>query len=412
MKRLAILGAGTGGTILANRARRALGKDWEIVVVDPNPVHLYQPGLLFLPFGARDEHKDVRHRKDTLADGVVWRQASVEAIDAEKRTCQLSDGTLSWDLLVIASGCRIRPDMLEGLLDERIWGKSAHEFYTLSGAEQLRESLATFEGGRLVVNIVEMPIKCPVAPLEFVFLADEFFTKKGIRDRVEIVFATPLDGAFTKPVASQRLGYLLEEKRIVVEKEFAAASVDGSKKTLRSFDERELPFDMLVSIPTHTGAAFVETSGLGNELAFVPTEQRTLRAKGHERIFVLGDATDVPASKAGSVAHFEAELLVDNLVRVARGEEPLPTFDGHANCFVETGFGKAMLIDFNYDTQPLPGRYPTAAGPFSLLEESRVNHLGKLAFRWMYWHGLLPGRPMPVPATMSMTGKRDVTASP
>jgi sulfide:quinone oxidoreductase len=252
-----------------------------------------------------------------------------------------------------------------------------------------------------------MPIKCPVAPLEFLFLADEHFTRRGLRKDVELIYATPLDGAFTKPTCSRQLAYLLERKGIRVETQFNAGAVDGDAKVLRSWDEREIPYDLLVSIPTHRGAAFLGAAGLGNELDFVPTERHTLRAKGHEDVFVLGDATDLPSSKAGSVAHFQSEVLVENLRRAAAGRELDAGFDGHANCFIESGFGKALLIDFNYDVEPLPGRFPLPGlGPLTLLGESRLNHWGKLAFRPLYWHALLPGRPLPVSTRMSMRGKR------
>ncbi len=313
---------------------------------------------------------------------------------------------LEFDVLAIAAGSQTRPAVTEGPVDSR-WHKSISDFYTLPGSLALREMLAKFDGGRLLVNVVEMPIKCPVAPLEFLFLADAYFTERGIRDRVEIVYATPLDGAFTRPIASQALGHMLEDKRIVVEKEFAAGSVDDGQNTLISYDERKLDFDLLVTVPTHTGADFIVNSGFGDELGFVPTEQRSLLAKGHENIFVIGDATDVPASKAGSVAHFEADGLVLNLERFIAGKPLEDEFDGHANCFVETGHGKGMLIDFNYDVEPLPGKFPVPGiGPFSLLQESRINHLGKLAFRWVYFNGLLPGKPMPMAAQMSMLGKQ------
>jgi sulfide:quinone oxidoreductase len=318
----------------------------------------------------------------------------------------LADGEhLDYDLLVIASGARIRPDLTPGLLGEG-FRRDVFEFYTLDGALALREKLAGFQGGRLVVNIVEMPIKCPVAPLEFLFLADDFFEKKKMRDRVEIVFATPLEGAFTRPVASRTLGHLLSQKKIIVESEFAAGEIDPAARVVKSYDGREVAYDLLVTIPTHSGAEYVTKSEMGNELAFVPTDPKTLAAKGLGNVFVLGDATDLPASKAGSVAHFEGEALAENLVRVAQGKDPLPTFDGHALCFVETGHEKAMLIDFNYETQPLPGSFPLpGVGPFSLLKESRLNHWGKLAFRPIYWSALLPGRPIPIPKEMSLAGK-------
>jgi sulfide:quinone oxidoreductase len=246
------------------------------------------------------------------------------------------------------------------------------------------------------VNVVDMPIKCPVAPLEFCFLADWYFRERGIRDQVELVYSTPLDGAFTKPVASQQLAGLLTEKEIELVTEFNADEVDGVGGTLTSYDGQKLDFDLLVTVPLHGGAAYVDRSpGLGDALGFVPTDKRTLQTPAKANVFALGDATDLPTSKAGSVTHFEATVLTENVARYLAGAELDAGYDGHANCFIETGFHKALLIDFNYDTEPLPGRFPTAAGPLTLLHESRVNHLGKLMFQPIYWHALLPGREIP-----------------
>jgi len=407
MKNLIILGAGTAGTMVANRLQKKLPSDWSLKVVDPQAEHLYQPGLLFLPFGARDEAKMLRPRRRTFTAGVQWLHGNVEKVDTDGRQVVLSDGSkLPYDLLVVASGSQTRPGETEGLLGPH-WRQSVHDFYTLDGAQRLRQALADFDGGRLVLNIVEMPIKCPVAPLEFLFLADAYFTQRGIRDRVELVYATPLDGAFTKPVAAHHLGAMLEQKGIKVESEYNTGEVDGDARILKSWDERELAYDLLVTVPTHMGAPFVEASGLGNELAFIPTEQHSLFAKGHDNILVLGDATDLPSSKAGSVAHFQSEVIVENVLRSIRGGSPIEGFDGHSNCFIESGFGKALLIDFNYETEPLPGKFPLPwLGPMTLLGESRRNHWGKLAFRWVYWNMLLPGRPLPIASRMSMLGKR------
>ena len=265
-----------------------------------------------------------------------------------------------------------------------------------------------FEGGRLVVNIVDMPIKCPIAPLEFCFLSDWWLRKRGLREKTEIVLATPLDGAFTKPVAARMLGELLEKKKILVETEFAAGRVDGEARKLHSWDEREIPYDLLVSIPLHGGSPFVEGSdGLGDELGFIIVDQNTLQAKAAPNVFALGDATNVPTSKAGAVAHFQAETLVENIDRFLAGRELEKSFDGHANSFIETGFGKALLLDFNYDVEPLPGKFPIPGiGPMRLLGESRLDHLGKIAFRQLYWHMLLPGRRIPlISAQLKMAGK-------
>ncbi len=406
MKNLVVLGAGTAGTMVANRmVKRLPEREWTVTVIDPDDTHLYQPGLLFLPFGARDEGKMIRPRAKTLHGKVRWIKEEVRKVEPGAKRVELVSGELvTYDLLVIATGTRIRPDLTDGLLGDA-WRRTHFDFYTLPGAVALRAALESWNGGRLVVNVAEMPIKCPVAPLEFLFLADAFFRSKGIRDDVEIVYATPLDAVFTKPLAASRLGYLLEEKRILVEPEFMTMETDGRK--LISYDEREVPYDLLVSIPTHSGAALVEESGIGDELAFIPTDKHTLAANGLQDVFVLGDATDLPSSKAGSVAHFQSEILTENLLRTIRGQQPLPEFDGHANCFVETGNGKAMLIDFNYEVEPLPGKFPLpGVGPFSLLKETRTNHMGKLFFRWLYWHGLLPAKPIPLGAKMTMTGKK------
>jgi sulfide:quinone oxidoreductase len=263
-----------------------------------------------------------------------------------------------------------------------------------------------FDHGRLVVHITEMPIKCPVAPLEFAFLADAHLRERGIRDRVELVYVTPLSGAFTQPIASAQLGSMLEERKILVEPDFMVESIDNDKKALVSYDEREVPFDLLVTIPLNMGADFVARSGLGDELNYVPVDRATLQSKKHANVFAVGDASDIPASKAGSVAHFSVEIFVDNFLDLVAGKPMTGAFDGHANCFVESGDGKALLIDFNYDVEPLPGTFPVPhVGPFRLLKETRVNHWGKLAFRWAYWNLLLPGRPIPLPADLSMAGK-------
>ena len=280
-------------------------------------------------------------------------------------------------------------------------------FYTPEGAAALAEALEDFDGGRLVVNIVDLPIKCPVAPLEFAFLADWYFTDRGIRDQVELVYVTPLDAAFTKPVASATLAGLLEEKGVELITEFNTGEVDGAGGRLVSYDEREVPFDLLVTIPVHSGAEYVSRSpGLGDDLDFVPTDDHTLQSKVRPNVFAIGDATSVPASKAVSVTHFEGETLTENVINFLAGRDLVAGFDGHANCFIETGFHKALLIDFNYETEPLPGHFPTAAGPLPLLRESRLNHLGKLMFQWLYWHVLLPGRDIPgIGAEMTLSGK-------
>jgi sulfide:quinone oxidoreductase len=381
-------------------------RQWQITVVDRDNDHLYQPGLLLLPFGHYEPGDLVKPRERFIPDDVELLLGEVDRIEADANRVFLEDGReLPYDYLVLASGTSPRPDQTPGMTGTE-WRKSIFDFYTLDGATALRDKLATWDGGRLVVHIVEMPIKCPVAPLEFAFLADAFFTDRGIRDKVDITFVTPLEGAFTKPIASRQLDGMLQERRIALEGDFVIDRVDPETRTLSSMDERDVPFDLLVTVPLNMGAEFIARSGLGDELNYVPVDKHTNLSTKYDNIFAIGDASNIPASKAGSVAHFSVELFADNFVEHLAGRPMTKAFDGHANCFVESGHGKGLLIDFNYDTEPLLGRYPLpGVGPFTLLEESRRNHWGKLGFRWAYWHLLLRGRPMPVPALMSMAGK-------
>jgi sulfide:quinone oxidoreductase len=409
-KQIVILGGGTGGTMTANRLRRRFDPDEaEIHVVDRDDGHVYQPGLLFVPFGLAHLDEIVRPRRRQLRKGVVFHESEAESVATDRDEVLLGDGTiLPYDVLVVATGVRMQPEETEGLTGPG-WNERAFTFYTPEGAEALRGALERFEGGRLVVNLIDMPIKCPVAPLEFAFLADWHLRERGIRNRTELIYSTPLDGAFTKPISSDRLASLLTEKEIGLVTEFNAGEVDAIGGTMTSYDGRKLDFDLLVTVPLHGGAPYVERSpSLGDALGFVPTDRRTLQAAANPNVFALGDATDLPTSKAGSVTHFEAEVLSDNIVRHLAGKKLESSYDGHANCFIETGFHKALLIDFNYETEPLPGHYPAAFG-LPLLRESRLNHLGKLAFQWVYWHALLPGREIPgIGPTMPTAGKKQV----
>jgi sulfide:quinone oxidoreductase len=412
-KRIVILGGGTGGTLSANRLRRIFPTEQvEIVVVDQNDDHVYQPGLLFVPFGLTRTDEIVRSRHHQLHQDIEFRQVPIERVDIDADTVHLGDGTeLSYDVLVVASGSVLVEEETEGLTGPG-WMEKVFTFYDVARAAALHSALEGFDGGRLVVNVVDMPIKCPVAPLEFCFLADWFFQQTGMRDRVELTYVTPLDGAFTKPVASKKLSGLLEEKGVGLVTEFNTGEVDGSGGRLISFDGREVGFDLAVVVPLHGGASYVANSpGLGDELGFVPVDEHTLQSTAKPNVFAIGDAAGVPTSKAGSVTHFEGEVLVEN-VRRFLADEPLDgSFDGHTNCFIETGFGKALLIDFNYDTEPLPGHFPTSVG-LPLLKESRLNHLGKLMFQPLYWHSLLPGRDLPGVGTAMPTRGKDFQSVP
>ena len=409
MKRILILGAGTAGTMMANHLHKELDpKEWEIIIIDERKLHYYQPGFLFLPFDIYDEDDIYKNIDDFIPKEVKLYREKIEKIVPKENVVKLYNGDqFHYEILIIATGARIAPEEVAGMQGSE-WQKSVFDFYTFEGSLALRNKLRNWEGGKLVVHITEMPIKCPVAPLEFSFLADSYFKNKKMRDKVEITYVTPLSGAFTKPKDTETLDHLLHDKNISIVSDFAIMEVDNENKKIIDYGNKEVPFDLLVTVPTNKGDDLIERSGLGDELNFIPTNKATLQSKANENIFVIGDATNIPASKAGSVAHFEAEILTENIIRYIKSEPLKEEFDGHANCFVETGGGKALLIDFNYTHEPVEGTYPfPGVGPLRLLQESRMNHMAKLAFRWIYWNMLLKGTHIPfTTATMQESGKK------
>lgn len=408
MKRLLILGAGTAGTMMANKMRNHLERDeWDITIVDQFKTHYYQPGFLFIPFGMYTKKDVIKPKSDFFPVGVNVIYTKIDKIVAKENQVLLDDGVvLKYDYLIIATGTRTAPEEVDGLKGE-LWYKDIFDFYTIEGAVALANYFKTWKGGNLVVNIAELPYKCPVAPLEFVFFADAFFTERGIRDKVKITYVTPMSGAFTKPRATKMLGDLLEQKNIEIVPDFNIMEVNNKEKKIVDYAGVEVPFDCLVSVPTNMGDDMIERSGLGDDLNFIPTDKHTLQQKDHKNIFVIGDASNIPTSKAGSVAHFASEILEENLMCAIEGRPYTASFDGHANCYIETGYGKGTLIDFNYDTEPLPGSFPfPGLGPFGLLKVTRMNHYGKLLFRWIYWHILLKGKEMPIDSEMQMAGKK------
>lgn len=408
MKKLLILGAGTGGTIMANKMRKELARDeWKITIIDQHKTHYYQPGFLFIPFGHYKKEDVIKPKQNFLPPGVDSIYQGVEKVSPDENRVYLNNGEIiNYDILIIATGTRINPEETPGLAGE-LWHKKIFDFYTIEGSVALGNFFKTWEGGNLVINIADMPIKCPVAPLEFAFYADAFFAERGMRDKVKITYVTPLSGAFTKPRASKLLGNLLEDKNINLVTDFFLGEVDNENQKIIDFGGREVEFDCLVSVPLHSGDPVIEKSGLGDDFGFVPADKNTLQSRDHENIFVIGDAGNFPTSKAGSVVHFMAEILHENLICFIENRPFTGSYDGHSNCFIETGHSKGALIDFNYETEPLPGFFPfPGIGPLGLLKESRLNHYGKLMFRWIYWHILLKGKELPIDANMTMAGKK------
>jgi sulfide:quinone oxidoreductase len=406
MRNLLILGAGAGGTIVANMIRPKLPEsEWQITIVDRDDRHHYQAGYLFIPFGIYSEADVLKPKKEFIPPGVDFIVDEVVQIDKESRVVSTQAGRrLDYDWLVIATGCDIHPEEIDGMLDG--WRKDIFDYYSLEGAVALAKQLRYFTSGKLVLNIAEFPYKCPIAPLEFVFMADWFFTVNGCRDQVEIEFVTPLDDVFTKPVAAKALAAVATQKKIKVTPYFDLAQVNAAEKTIESHKGEKVDYDLLVSIPPNMGDKALIDSGISDPVGFVATDNETLKAQEAERIFVLGDTTNVPTSKAGSVAHYMAYTLVDNLLREIDGYEAQSRFDGHATCFLASGFEKAILLDFNYKVEPLPGKFPfPGMGPFTLLEETMSNHWGKMMFRWVYWNLMMKGLDLPLEPQMNLAGK-------
>lgn len=341
----------------------------------------------------------IRQTRDFIPREVEFIQAEVNQITPENHAVALKDGReLKYDLLIVATGCRTAPEETAGMLGPK-WRVNVHDFYTLDGARALREAsrgLSSKVDVWWCIHLVEMPIKCPVAPLEFTFLADTFFRERGIRDKVTLTYVMLLSGAFTKPKALKKLGHLLGDKGIELVTDFVAERLDQENNKICS---------LLTAVRRPMGSAGDDTDEHGDQAVrcavrwvmtwTYPTQKHTLQSVEYPDVFVIGDATNLPASKAGSAADFESETLADNVMLHIQGKPLKEEFDGHSNCFIESGNGKALADDFNYEYEPHEGNFPFAFGPMKLLEESRLNHLGKLAFRHVYWNMLLKAWPLP-----------------
>jgi sulfide:quinone oxidoreductase len=405
MKKIVVLGSGAGGTMVATKLRQLLGEnEWQITVIDNDETHHYQPGWLFVPFGVYTPEDCAKPKRDFIPQGVDFVLDEIAGVHPDKREVEGRKDKYAYDWLVIATGCRIMPEEVEGMQES--WRKDIHDFYTIEGAVELHKKLRYFDSGKLVLNIAEMPFKCPVAPIEFIFMADWFFNVQGVRDKVEIELVSPLGDIFTKPMAAKTFGSFADLKNLRFTGNFDLAGVNAKEKYIESYKGDQVNYDLLVSIPPNFGAQFIGDSGMGDPMCYVDTDHYTLKAKNYDNIYVIGDATNVPTSKAGAVAHYESDTVVENLVREIDGQEPKPTFDGHATCFICSGYERALLIDFNYEVEPLPGKFPFPGfGPFNLLGESSFNYYGKMMFKWVYWNMMLKGLELPLEPQFNMAGK-------
>jgi len=408
MKKILILGSGAGGTMVAVKLYRLLSStEWQITIIDKDEMHHYQPGWLFIPFGIYTAQDCMKPKREFIPKGVNYVLDEVVGVDPDKRRVATKKGNYDYDWLIIASGCDIAPDDIEGLDGWKPDPKGdIHTFFTVEGAVALYNRMKYFKKGRIVFNVAELPHKCPVVPMEFIFLANAHFIHQGVRDEIEIELVTPATGIFTKPITTKIMSSAAEEKNIIVTPNFDLAQYNTEEKNIESAKGDKVPYDLLISTFPNFGAEYIENSGLGDGMGYVFTDPHTLKAEKYDNIYVVGDATNVPTSKAGSVAHYEAEVIAENLVLEIDGEEPKPAFDGHSTCFIVSELDKAFLIDFNYDTEPLPGKFPfPGLGPFDLLGESNLNYFGKMMFKWVYWNLLLTGQDMPLEPQMTMAGK-------
>ncbi len=370
-KTVLIVGGGLAGTIVANGMCRQLGNELRtgavnMTMLGTTDTHMYQPGLLYVPFGRIREAELFREQKKVLDRRVNFFVDPAKHIDVEKNQVTTEQGrTIKYDYLVIATGSRVMPQNIPGMKE------AAHWFYELDAARKLRDALSAFEGGKIIVN-VNAPHKCPVAPLEVTFMLYEYFKGKGMWDKVEITYTYPIGRLHALEPVAHWAHPEFDKLGIKYETFFNTESVDPEKKTIKSMEGVELPFDLLITIPPHAGSAVIEASGLGKG-GWVSTNTKSLHREGSTNVFVCGDTTNIPISKAGSTAHFEADVLIDNLVSLLQEGRMARDYDGKVFCFIETGLGTGSYVWFNYTTPPNPG------------PPSQMIHWFKLAYNRLYW---------------------------
>ncbi len=350
MKKVVILGGGVGGTIVANLLAKKLRADEaEITVVDKTGKHVYQPGFVYVAFEHQKPEKLVRDERKLLRKRVKLVIGEAVKIDAEHQKVHLADGkVLDYDRLVVALGARLTPDELPG------YEEAAHHFYSLDGAMKLRKTLENFQGGKVVVTVASVPYKCPPAPSEAACQLDYYFTKRGIRDKVDIHFLSPLSRVFPLEPVNPVVEKVFEKHHIHSTIFFNAESIDPEKRVVNSIEGEAVPYDLLIMVPPHRGAKVVEDSGLGDRGGWLPTDKFTLRTKAHPDIFALGDCTDVPVSKSGAAAHFQAKVIAEAIIADFHDQPQTVKYDGHVMCYCDAGYHKGISMSFDYEHPPVP----------------------------------------------------------
>jgi sulfide:quinone oxidoreductase len=383
MQRIVVLGGGVGGTLAANLVARRLKAeirrgDATVTVIDDSGEHIYQPGYMYIAMGNERPERLKRPERSLLDREVELVVGRAVEIDVAGRRVVLEGGQeLGYEQLVLATGSRIVPEEIEHFETE------AHHFYGPDAAQRLRDALNAFEGGRIVIGIAGMPYKCPPAPLEVTFLIEHELRQRGLRERSELHYCSPIGRAFQIPSVSEMATPILAEKGIELHTFFNVETIDPERRVIGSLEGEELPYDLLVLVPPHRGAQVVIDAGLAPPSGWLPTDPHTLLVKGHENVYTIGDATDLPLSKAGSTAHFEAPVVAERLAAAVQGREPKgkhASYEGKVMCFFEVGDGKGTLLQFDYDHPPRPPK------------PNRLWHLGKLVFNSTYWHTVPKGR--------------------
>ena len=384
MTRVLILGGGVGGTLTANLLvkklrRRIRAGEVTITVVDQTGKHTYQPGFMYIAMGGERAENLERPERGLLDPLVQLVIGEVARVDERESAVFLTYGErLGYDYLVLATGSRIVPEAIEH------FDTQAHHFYTADAAADLRRALDAFDGGRIVIGIAGMPYKCPPAPLEVAFLIEAELRQRGLRERSEMHFCSPIGRAFSIESVSEMATPVLEGKRIELHTFFNVETIDPERKVVVSLEGEELPYELLILVPPHKGQQFLIDSGLAPAPGgWLPTDRATLQVGGRANVFALGDATDLPLSKAGSTAHFEAPVVAERITAAVQGREPAgkhADYQGKVMCFFEVGDGKGTLLQFDYDHPPRPPK------------PNQLWHLGKLVFNKTYWHTVPRGR--------------------
>ncbi len=384
MQHVLILGGGVGGTLTANLLARQLGDRIDrgeviVTVVDATGDHVYQPGFMYIAMGGERASKLKRPERSLLDKRVQLQVGEITRLDPELRTVTLADGrSLAYDQLVLATGSRIVPEAIEH------FDTQAQHFYSAEAASELRAALDRFAGGRIVIGIAGMPYKCPPAPLEVAFLIEAELRERGLRERTTIDYCSPIGRAFTIESVSDMATPILAQKGIELHTFFNVEAIDPERRVVLSLEGEELPYDLLILVPPHKGQQFLIDAGLAPAPGgWLPTDRATLQVGGRPDVFALGDATDLPLSKAGSTAHFEAPVVVERIVAAISGREvdhQHGDYLGKVMCFFEIGDGKGTLLQFDYEHPPRPPK------------PNRFWHLGKIVFNKTYWHTVPKGR--------------------